>query len=107
MIFLDDLPEDDAIQLLIDRLNESVTTRKIKFNKGVWKMKYTVTCFNGGPIFGIQIPFVRLDEVRVEVDADSESGAISIARSKVTRDYYEVIDIKEWHYYEWWLQTRM
>jgi len=58
-------------------------------------MKYTVTCFNGGPIFGIQIPFVRLDEVRVEVDADSESGAISIARSKVTRDYYEVIDIKE------------
>ena len=35
MIFLDDLPEDDAIQLLIDRLNESVTTRKIKFNKGV------------------------------------------------------------------------
>jgi len=58
-------------------------------------MKYTVTCFNGGPIFGFQIPFVRLDEVRVEVDADSENGAISIAKSKVTRDYYEVISIKE------------
>ena len=58
-------------------------------------MKYTVTCFNGGPIFGFQIPFVRLDEVRVEVNADTESRAISFARSKVTRDFYEVIGVKE------------
>lgn len=57
-------------------------------------MKYTVTCYNGGPIFGFQIPFIRINEVRVEVDADGENGAISIARSKVDRDYYEVISIK-------------
>lgn len=58
-------------------------------------MKYTITCYNGGPVFGFKIPFVRLEEVQIEVDADSESGAITIARSKVDRDYYEVIGIKE------------
>lgn len=58
------------------------------------KMKYTVTCYNGSPIFGLQIPFVRFEEVQVEVDADSESGAISLARGKVSRDYYEVIRIR-------------
>lgn len=57
-------------------------------------MKYTVTCFNGGPLFGIQIPFVRLDEVRVEADVDNENAAITFAKSKVTRDYYEVIKIR-------------
>ena len=56
-------------------------------------MKYTVTCYNGGPIFGFQIPFVRLNEVLVEVDADSENGAITVARSKVNRDFYEVVSI--------------
>lgn len=57
-------------------------------------MKYTVTCYNGGPVFGFKIPFVRLEEVQVEVDADSENGSITIARGRVTRDYYEVIGVR-------------
>ena len=55
--------------------------------------KYKVKCYNGGPLFGLQIPFVDLNRADVEVEADNESEAISKARSKVYRDYYEVIGV--------------
>ena len=58
-------------------------------------MKYTVTCFNGGPVFGFQIPFVRLEEARVDVESNTESDAISLARSKVSRDFYEMVGVRE------------
>lgn len=58
-------------------------------------MKYVVACYNGDPLLGLKVPFVRLDEVRVEVDADNESSAISKAKSRVGRDYYEIVRVSE------------
>lgn len=56
--------------------------------------RYTVSCFNGGPLLGLRIPFLKLEAVEVEVDADSEAGAITIARGRVSRDHYEVVGIR-------------
>ena len=57
-------------------------------------MKYRISCYNGGPIFGFDWVFIKPDEVIVEVETDSESKAILEARSKVIRDYYKVVGVQ-------------
>lgn len=54
-------------------------------------MKYKVSCYNGGPFLGLDWVFIKPDEAVVDVEANSESQAISEAKKQVTRDYYKVI----------------
>jgi uncharacterized membrane protein (UPF0127 family) len=56
-------------------------------------MKYRVSCYNGAPLLGIDLVFVKPDEAVVEVDAENEPQAIGEARKKVTRDYYKIIGV--------------
>ena len=56
-------------------------------------MKYQVSCYNGGPIFGFDWVLIKPDEAVVEVEAESEADAISGVRSKIVRDYYKVIRV--------------
>ena len=56
-------------------------------------MKYKVSCYNGGPIFGWDWVFIKPDETIVEVEGEDENRAIIMARGKVTRDYYKIIEV--------------
>jgi hypothetical protein len=56
-------------------------------------MKYKVSCYNGGPLFGLDWVFIKPDEVIVEIEANSEYEAKIEAAKKVTRDFYKVVAI--------------
>ena len=56
-------------------------------------MKYKVSCYNGGPLFGLDWVFIKPDEVIAEVETNSEAEAIVEARKRTVRDYYKVIRI--------------
>lgn len=56
-------------------------------------MKYKISCYNGGPLLGLDWVFIKPDEVIVDVEAGNEDQAISEASKKVTRDYYKVIGV--------------
>ena len=56
-------------------------------------MKYKISCYNGGPLLGLDWVFIKPDEVIVEIEAETEHQAILAARSKVIRDYYKVIGV--------------
>ena len=57
-------------------------------------MRYKVSCYNGGPILGLDWVFIKPDEIIVNAEAKSEAEAIQIAREAVTRDYYKVIGVE-------------
>jgi hypothetical protein len=56
-------------------------------------MRYRVSCYNGGPLLGLDWVFIKPDEAIIEVDANNENEAINNAKLKVDRDYYKVIGI--------------
>jgi hypothetical protein len=56
-------------------------------------MKYKVSCYNGGPLFGFDWVFIKPDEVIVEIEANSEYEAKIEAAKKVTRDFYKVVEV--------------
>ena len=56
-------------------------------------MKYKVSCYNGGAIFGLDLVFIKPDDVVVVVDARTEQQAIFEAKQVVSRDFYKVIEI--------------
>ena len=57
-------------------------------------MKYRVSCYNGGPLFGLDWVFIKPDEVIVEIEANSEYEARLEAAKKVIRDFYKVVEVK-------------
>lgn len=56
-------------------------------------MKYKVSCYNGGPIFGFDWVFIKPDEVIVEVETYDEAKAIATAKWRIKRDYYKVVGV--------------
>jgi len=56
-------------------------------------MKYKVSCYNGGPLLGLDWVFIKPDEVIIEVEAYKEDEAISKAKTRVKRDFYKVVEI--------------
>ena len=56
-------------------------------------MKYKISCYNGGPLLGMDWVFVKPDETIIVVDADDEEKAIMRAKWRVKRDYYKVVEI--------------
>ncbi len=57
-------------------------------------MKYKVSCYNGGPLFGLDWVFVKPDEVIVNVEAKTDKEAIKLAKELIERDYYKVIGVE-------------
>ena len=57
-------------------------------------MKYKISCYNGGPLLGIDWVFIKPDEVIVEVEASNEPEAKCKATSRVMRDFYKVIGVE-------------
>ena len=56
-------------------------------------MKYKVSCYNGGPLFGLDLVFIKPDEVIIEVDAYNEDEALNMAITRIKRDFYKVVAV--------------
>jgi hypothetical protein len=56
-------------------------------------MIYKISCYNGGPLFGLDWVFIKPDEVIIEVEAYKEDEAINMARTRIKRDFYKVVAV--------------